>query len=243
MKIMYEDQWGHMEVHVDVPCPYEEDYQLHMLKNNDIGCLLKVTGNGRDGQSRYTFYPGDAVGMEKYYSSQQIKKEDIRKFVEDFMEMVKIVKEHLLNPDHILLTPELIFLSEGKYRFCYLPAKTVPESDSLRVSFHKMTEYFVKKLDYQDTEGVLLVYRLHKETFKEQYELAQIMKDYYTEAAERLEEQKEKGNLPDTAVFCTEKEREDKTRYSPLKKAVRKIKNGRWGRWEDLITEADDWEV
>lgn len=124
--------------------------------------------------------------------------------------------------------------------------------------FHEMTEYFVKKLDYQDTEGIFLVYRLHKETLKENFDLRMILEECRREEEER---QKEKGGLPDTAVFSTDDEyekewkkemynsplpdtaREEHIRYGLLGKAVRKIKRGRWGKWEDLITEMDGQEA
>lgn len=38
-------------------------------------------------------------------------------------------------------------------------------------AFHELTEYFVKHLDYKDTEGVFLVSKIHRETLKENYDL------------------------------------------------------------------------
>ena len=63
--------------------------------------------------------------------------------------------------------------------------------------------------------------------------------------------------IPDTAVFCTDEDDEkqkDKTVYpdivkeepsyfGKIGKAVKKLKGGRWGRWEDLITEIDGQEA
>ena len=277
MKIIYENEWERAAVHVDIEIPYEEDYQMRMLGHNRINSLLKVTGNGRDGQSRYTFYPGDSLSMEKQYSRQEMKREDIERFTEQFIAMVDIVKAHLLDPDRILLTPELIFIKDGAYRFCYLPVREMERKKSLYLSFHEMTEYFVKKLDYQDTEGILLVYRLHKETLKENYDLKKILEEYHKEESckeknqrmqckteemaiyqEKDQKDQEKGRLPDNAVFYADDEErvgydqknavpvaigEERVRYGPIGKAVRRIKNGRWGKWEDLITEIDGQEA
>ena len=269
MKITYENEWERAAIHVDMEMPYEEDYQMLMLSHNNIGSLLKVTGRGRDGQSRYTFYPGDAVSMEKRYSRQEMKKEDIERFTIQFMEMTDSVKDHLLDPDRILLMPELIFIKDGTYRFCYLPVRGQEKKKSLSASFHEITEYFVKKLDYQDTEGILLVYRLHKETLRENYDLKKILEEYRRDEYHK----EEYGGLPDSAVFCTDDEgrksyeskgherkshesksyeqktpdseiiREDVPHYGPLGKAIRRIKEGRWGRWDDLITEIDGQEA
>ena len=53
-----------------------------------------------------------------------------------------------------------------------------------------MTEYFVSRLDYRETEGILLVYRLHKETMQENYDLKKILDEYKKDLHERREEQK-----------------------------------------------------
>ena len=51
--------------------------------------------------------------------------------------------------------------------------------------FHELTEYFVKMLDYEDTEGIFLAYELHKATLQEHYDLELIMKEYKGREAER----------------------------------------------------------
>ena len=53
--ITFENEWNQSRIHIDVPVPYEEDYQMRMLENNEIPGIMKVTGCGRDGESRYTF--------------------------------------------------------------------------------------------------------------------------------------------------------------------------------------------
>ena len=34
----------------------------------------------------------------------------------------------------------------------------------------------------------------------------------------------------------------EEKRYGPIKKFAKRFKPGKWGEWEDLITEADDYE-
>lgn len=45
-----------------------------------------------------------------------------------------------------------------------------------------MTEYFVRKVDYQDLESIQLACMLHKETLKETYDLESILQQYEEEA-------------------------------------------------------------
>ena len=48
-----------------------------------------------------------------------------------------------------------------------------------------MTEYFVRTLDYGDTNGIVLAYELHKATLQENYNLGEIMKQYEAHEEER----------------------------------------------------------
>lgn len=62
LKISYEKDWDSACIHADLPCPYAEDYQLRMLKNNFIPHLAHVDGTGRDGTEQ-VYVP---VGPEEY---------------------------------------------------------------------------------------------------------------------------------------------------------------------------------
>ena len=70
MKVTYENGWEHMDVHVDLPGTYEENYQIRMLSQNNISGLLKIKASGRDGQSRYTYrVNGKNIRRQSYEKS------------------------------------------------------------------------------------------------------------------------------------------------------------------------------
>ena len=50
MQITYQNEWEYTNIHVDLPIPYEEDYQIKMIHYNKIKGMLPVQGIGRDGQ-------------------------------------------------------------------------------------------------------------------------------------------------------------------------------------------------
>ena len=251
MKVTYENGWEHTDIHIDLKLPYREDYQIRMLSANDIAGLIKVKGSGRDGDSRYSYRINGGISMEKQYSVCEMKRKDVERFIEDLLGTVEDVVGHLLDPDGIILTPDMVFIEGGKHRFCYLPVsrESMEKRPSLCRSFHQMTEYFVKKLDYRDTKGIFLVYRLHKDTMQEGFKLRKIREEC------RREEQ-EDSDMPQDALFDLETEddennimdkyadsvREPPVRYGRIKRAVRRIKSGRWGEWKDLITEMDGHE-
>ena len=278
LKISYEKGWDSICIHVDIPVPYEENYQMRMIRNNTIPHLSDTKGSGRDGTSRYTFRSEGGELMEEKYRSGEIHVEDVLSFTEQLLETADILTEHMLNPDRILLSPQLIFIEEKNVRFCYLPVENNSIMEGLGEAFHRMTEYFVSRLDYRETEGILLVYRLHKETMQENYDLKKILDEYKKDLHERREEQKkiedetdeikqqishkieeESRGISEEFIFFADEEgenlnnaenkysegkkdyciREKTLSYGPVRKVINRIKTGRWGEWEDLITEMD----
>ena len=266
LKISYEKGWNSACIHADLPWSYEEDYQMRMLKNNSIPHLAHMTGIGRDGTSRYTFRSDGGILLEEKFRSRDIHARDVLTFTEQLLETADSLAEHMLNPDRILLSPELVFAEEDNFQFCYLPAEREDASASLGESFHRMTEYFVGKLDYRETDGILLVYRLHKETMQENYDLRKILEEYKAESAEcrkdeNPEEKAESGRgLSEGTVFLPDSEEEEEENtdcgryvsgqrdvcikekrpaYGAVRKVINRIRTGRWGEWDDLITEID----
>nr|WP_294492835.1 DUF6382 domain-containing protein [uncultured Mediterraneibacter sp.] len=263
MKVTYENGWEYMDIHIDLPLPYEDNYQLRMLELNEIDGLIRVKGSGRDGHSRYTYRVKNGISIEKKYSVQEMKQKDVEALIKSLLRTVEDISGHLLNPDGLILSPDLIYTHNGRYYFCYLPVQGEDYRCSLCSAFHQLTEYFVKRLDYHDTGGIFLVYKLHKETMKESYELRNIIEECRQEEkadqmrknppqryqqkekqTEKLSYDEEKEFFPESAVFKVieqERERSGQTGKRPgfVKKALSRLKSGKWGEWQDLITEID----
>lgn len=258
MKTGYEKELNKITLHIDIPRIYEEDYQIHMLRENTIPGLLDITGCGRGGKTRYSYPVTGLVSMKTRFETVSIKKEDMLCFVSRLLEAVSAVRRYMLNPDGILLYPEFMFYGDETWFFCYLPGRKKP----LAEAFHVITEYFVKRLDYEDTGGIMLAYELHKATLQENYSLEKIMDAYRLHEEERCgikmedgnREQEEEGqkNLPEENLFSLEEEYEP-TRdietiremggwRNPIKRTVNRLKKGRWGNWKDLILETDGQE-
>ena len=256
--VTFENEWSQPCIHIDVCVPYEEDYQMRMLENNEIPRVMKVTGSGRNGESRYTFYTGGGISMEKKYEKEMMERDSIMNFTGQFMNVVESIKEHMLNPENLYLEPSCIWEKDGTYSFCYVPGL----KKDLYDAFHKMTEFFVRKLDYRDMEGIYLAYMLHKATLQEDYDLGKILEDYLRSEKEREEERKEENSFSRECIFNVEEEEnpdsgetmyeirtdavqvmEEKKKYGPLRKVMGKIRMGRWGDWQDMITEIDGQDI
>lgn len=173
-------------LHIYTQEEYKEDYQIPMLKANRIAGVLPIEGCEVEGMERYSYDVSGMVSLKALYEKKRIKKSDMEGIVRNLMQTVEALRQYMLDPDCLLLQPEYIFCKKHKCYFCYLPGS----HGAMSTAFHELTEYFVKMLDYEDTEGIFLAYELHKATLHERYDLSGIMEEYSQREKERREEQR-----------------------------------------------------
>lgn len=177
----FETRLNRVCLHIYKEEHYEEDYQMPMLRQNQLDGILKVEGCEVNGQARYTYEISGMTSMKTMYENTNMKKREIEAVITRILEVTETLQCYMLNPNCLVLKPEYIFYKENNWYFCYFPDM---EEDLYKL-FHELTEYFVKMLDYQDTEGIFLAYELHKATLQEHYDLELIMKEYKNRESER----------------------------------------------------------
>ncbi len=177
----FETKLNRSSLHIYKEERYEEDYQMPMLRQNRLAGILEVEGCEVDGKARYTYEISGLTSMKNMYENASIKKQEIEAVITRILEVTETLQRYMLDPNCLVLKPEYIFYKEGQWFFCYFPGM---EEDLCKI-FHELTEYFVKMLDYEDTEGIFLAYELHKATLQEHYDLELIMKEYKGREAER----------------------------------------------------------
>ena len=125
-------------------------------------------------------------------------------------------------------------------------------------AFHEITEFFVRKLDYRIWKAFIW----HICCIRQRAGRLRPGKNTggISEWRERREEErkKEENSFPSDGIFNMEEEEdadisenmyqirsdtayamEEKERYGPMRKVIGKIRTGRWGNWQDMITEID----
>lgn len=221
---------------------YREDYQMKMLYMNDIAGILPVKGRGIDGTSFYDYNVSGKVSMQAMYERSKFSGKDLRLFLNQFLLVMKEIEKYLLNIHCILLEPEYIFCEEEKFYFCYYPLA----HQDIWEKFHQLTEYFVKKTDYEDRESVRLTFALHKETMEENYSLEKIIKTC-TEEKEEVNHEEKKMEY-DTSFHDWMKEQhhgelimeESDHMWFPVKKFLGRHKKPKWGDWDGLYIEEEE---
>lgn len=229
---------------------YQDDYQIPMLKHNQIPGILEFYGCEVEGISRYTYEVSGMTAMKTLYEQTPLRKQAMEVLVKDLLETVEKLRLHMLNPDCLLLLPEYIFLEKERWQFCYLPGY----SGTLGNSFHELTEYFVKTLDYSEEEGIFLAYELHKATLQEHYNLSVIMKEFEEHQQIRSRESETANGTQEIYgnVFSLIEEEEVHSAAVPVRetgnyrsvwrKAMKHFPGKHWGKWDDLILETDGQE-
>ncbi len=233
------------KITIEEETSYKEDYQMRMLKMNEIEGILPVKGRGIDNHSYYDYNVSGKVSMKAMFERSKITAEDIKNFLKQFKNTVISVEEHLLNIHCILIDPEYIFYEAERFYFCYYP---LAEND-LWGKFHALTEYFVKQADYADKECVRLVFLLHKETMTENYSLEKLVYECVKEKEEESEQQVAKEPfIYDTEEhdWIAEQEKgssilkETENMWTPVKKFLSKRKRPKWGDWDGLYIDEEE---
>lgn len=147
------------------------DYQSIMLKECEISRLLKVEIRYIDNQTQYQYDISGKIAFKTLYDKMNLNYEEMKRLVDNLLELICVLRKYMLDANCILLEPEYIFCDSQGYHFCYYP----PCHGDARDMFHRLTEFFVKQVDYKDDEGVHFAYTLHKMTMEENYSIEEIM--------------------------------------------------------------------
>jgi len=181
---------------------------------------------------------------------------DLQEFLNQFLEATEYLQRHMLDVNLLYLSPENIFWKENTYFFCYLPVVGV----SLLEQFRRLTEFFVKQIDYHDMECVFLAHKLNQQSMEDQYDIRSILDEYEREAKARSgttltrkepfrhseETNPVSNHLEDSGRLIYEDASSIHERIGPREWMVRKIRRFRkekWGNWQDLILESDRQET
>ena len=89
MKTEYERNLHHAWMILEFDEIYEEDYQMRMLAENHLNCLLDVKGQGMDRKSRYQYEVGGKTSMTAMGERQKWNFSRMKEFMQQFVEAVR----------------------------------------------------------------------------------------------------------------------------------------------------------
>ena len=101
---------------------YEEDYQMHMLRENKIPGLLEVRGRGAGENSQYYYDISCKVSMKTKYEKIPIGYEELKTFLYQLLTVMKEMKKYFLSENKVILNPEFIYYEKGVFFFLFFAA-------------------------------------------------------------------------------------------------------------------------
>ena len=251
MKARYTKELNKVCLQIEMESRYEEDYQIQMIKRNELYGLLPLQYLNVDGKSRFSYDVSGMESMRKRYETDVLTEQEVLTFIQALLKTVNEIRNHMLYPDGLLLHPNYIFYQKRQWFFVYQPVKKI----SMEKAFHELSEYFVETLDYAETQGIQLAYQLHKETMQENYNLEQIIEKYKEQkrAETRIKEELVKEEPADDVeenIFTMEEEypvvsshdtinHNMKTSFFPFRALQERFHRGKWGNWEGFIVEEE----
>lgn len=249
MKKYYTNNLQHAHLILESEGCSEEDFQVWMLRENEITGLLKIHIKYIDENTQYHYDISGKVSLKTMFEKRKLCCRDIKKIVNDLLSTMQEMRKYMLDSSKLILDPEFIFCEKEQYYFCYHPFST----ERMTEKFHCLTEFFVREVDYQDDDGVYLAYMLHKSTMEEHYSVEKIMQD----SLSRREDEKnsvQQGTVAERipvhygAVVEKQMERmleeeavaEKNEFWEPIRKLLARKKKEKWGYWDEIHIEEDD---
>lgn len=149
----------------------QEDYQIVMLRENEIDGILKTDVRYMDNQSHYHYDISGKTSFKNLHEKINLSYDVMKRLVGDLLQTIQKLRKYMLDANCILLEPEFIFCDREQFYFCYYP----PYKEDAKTAFHQLTEFFVREVNYKDEEGVHFAYSMHKMTMEENYSIEEIM--------------------------------------------------------------------
>lgn len=156
--------------------PKEETYEVRMITENRIYGFLPCVSQKHEMSTEYYYEITGHQSMELLYERRKLKCSQLKGFLKELLRVLEAAQEYLLEPGHLILKPESIYLrtrSEKLY-LCYYPGY----EKSIRDSFLELAEYLLGKLDKSDTAGIEFGYELYQSALEPNFSLTEILQKH-----------------------------------------------------------------
>lgn len=168
----------------------EENYKYKMLSFHKIKWLLECKIYHIDGKTRMQYNISSKQSLYRICEKKNLDREKFQKVLRAVQGVIHEISRYFLNLDELYLDPEYIYADMESFEvyFCYYPRK----KETLACEeFHKLAEYLINHLDYEDKKLVEQGYALYRCTLQEHYDIVKSIKDIMSEKENSEQEIKE----------------------------------------------------
>ncbi len=145
-----------------------EPYELKMVLENEISCLLSVQALQTDGATEYWY---DVSGMQTLKTRFMLESMDgrqLRFLLENLMKMKSDLEEYLLDDTNLCFSPDMIFFDRSGKRicFCYIPGlggRRASSPDGRQFpGLKELFEEILQHLNHADPAAVRMGYEMYE---------------------------------------------------------------------------------
>ncbi len=160
--------------------PFEQ-YELKMILQNEIPCLLAFQTILADGKAEYWYDVSGMQSLKTRFMMEAVDGKQLRFLLEKLMEMKSAMEEYLLDEANLLFSADMIYLdhSGGRVRFCYIPGLgSRPVSDSFGQNAPGVKELFeelLQHLNHADPVAVRMGYEMYERAARAPFVLQDCM--------------------------------------------------------------------
>lgn len=154
----------------------EKNHEVRMITENRIYGLLPCISQEHEGYTEYYYEITGWQSMRLLYERKKLNCEQLRGLLKELEKILESVKEYLLEPSHLVLKPEYMYLNTKPERLClcYYPGY----EKEIRESFLEWAEYLLGKLDKNDAEGIEFGYDLYQCALEPNFSLLEVLQKH-----------------------------------------------------------------
>jgi hypothetical protein len=137
----------------------KEDYCIRMLEKQVLPGVLPLQQRHMDNKTLFYYDITGKQSMLNLYAKASLSYEMLMQLISYILETVELAYEYLIPEDDFILNPEFIYVDvvTNAPSLCFLSGY---RRDS-KGQMSNLLEYLMNKVDYNDKEAVLMVYRLY----------------------------------------------------------------------------------
>lgn len=148
---------------------WEKDYRIPMISNNIIHGVLPLKVHCENGQAAFYYEISSRQSLDRIVEKIPMDYSRLKRLIKGVKQVLQELELYLLPEDGLLLRPEYIYMNmdTGEYDFCYYPWW----HESAKEGMHKLLEYLLNYLDYQDKAGVAAAYEWYRSAGTENFSI------------------------------------------------------------------------
>ena len=187
---------------------YEDDagFEQKIFGNNRIPGLVDYRTEHIDGKKAYWFDITGKRSLQEIADERKLCRDDVQAIYNGIRDISDCVRDYLIEPEHIVLEPEYIFISESRVKAgagggcgygiegCVRFILLLDRSEEFDSKLDELNRFMLENIDYDDRQLVEMVCRIYDMTALEKQDISQLA-DYINGCQGSMSEESTDGSV------------------------------------------------